>query len=77
MESYPQWKIIAWRYSRVFVGAFLVTAGVNWEQVQNPEDILKLAVVPALIAGVVAVGKAIRTYFADNNFSSLLNKLPF
>ena len=74
--DYPKWKLIAWRYGRVFVGAFLVVAATSWEQVQEPQDILKVAVVPALIAGVVAVGKAVRTYFASGNYRSILQKLP-
>lgn len=77
VPEYSQWKRIAWRYSRVFVGAFLVVAATSWEQVQEPQDILKVAVIPAAIAGVAAVGKALRTWLAEGNFQSLIHKLPF
>ena len=75
--DYSKLRLVAWRYGRVFVGAFLVSLAANWGSVESLNDAWPLFAQPALIAGVVAVGKALREFLASGNYKSLLHKLPF
>lgn len=72
--DYPKYKKVAWRFARVFIGAFLVNVSVNWNSVNKVEDLVPLLLVPALSAGLVAVFKALREYIAKGEYTSLLHK---
>ena len=39
--------------------------------------IYRLLIVPSLVAGLVALGKALREYAGSNNYTALVDKLPF
>lgn len=75
-NEYAKWKKVAWRFGRVFIGAALVSLAANWGSVESVADVWPLFVLPALIAGVNALFKAVREYLASGNYRSLLHKLP-
>ena len=62
-QPYPEWKKIAWRFGKVFVATFLVqfAAGLSTEQT------MVAIAVSALSAGLLAVGKAFRSYIKENH----------
>jgi len=74
-KDYPQWKIVAWRFGRVFLAAVLMELAIIIPAVENLslEQLWPALVVPALIAGLSALGKAIRLKSSDE---SRLHKLP-
>lgn len=75
-EDYSKIKAIAWRFGRVFLATFLVELGVAFPNVKTWGDVYPLLLVPAVSAGLVALSKAVREYFAGGDYKSLLQKLP-
>lgn len=84
--NYPEWRKVAWRFTRIFISAFLVTGSVvlinvgaeaftSWENFKN------LLAYPFLLSGVVAginaIGKLIRDIFGSDDKNTLVDKLPF
>ena len=76
-------KVALWRFLRVFIASFVVGASVVLTQANeimfiNFENIWKLLIVPACLAGstagISALGKLLREYFMDKEWVS---KLPF
>lgn len=74
MQSYPEWKIIVWRYVRVFLGGFLVSLPFDQLFLANNDVIISL-VRSATIAGVVALGKLLRDELAQD--IPAIKRLPF
>jgi len=73
MQVYPQWKIVAWRYARVFIAGFLVS--FPFDQMFYAEgDVIVSLLRSACVAGVVALGKALREEFSED--IPLIKKLP-
>ena len=72
---YPDWKTWAWRFGRVFISVFLVQLGTGIVSIEDPSDILKALILPALSGAITALGKAIRDKFAEDY--PALNKLFF
>jgi hypothetical protein len=73
--KYPEWKILAWRFGRVFVSVFLVQVGSGIVSLENPSEIIKSLILPALSGAIVALGKAIRDNYEDR--FPILKKLVF
>jgi hypothetical protein len=65
MSMYPEWKIVAWRFARVFVSVFLVQLGTGLVSIENPAEIWKALILPALSGAITALGKALRDNFAE------------
>lgn len=95
-KEYPTWKKIAWRFSRAFLSAFIVTFAsflVAFDGAEIISDGLKLgfsgfirslwavvfypAILSALVAGIQAVGKALREHFGDEDYKSPVHKIVF
>ncbi len=74
--EYAKWKLVAWRYLRVFLATFLITVGTNLSSIKNLTDILPLLIVPAITAALVSVGKVLRAYIGNGDYKSLIYKLP-
>lgn len=77
-QPYEEWKIVAWRFGRVFlagvVGAVTVTALTTALDMELMEAVKYIAVV-AIGGGLTALSKYLRDkYGAD--IDSLINKLP-
>lgn len=78
MEDYSRIKVIAWRFGRVFVSAFLIEAAIYLPQIETLDlnIIYKLLIIPSLIAGLNALGKAIREFKGSEDYTKLVNKIP-
>lgn len=74
--EYSKIKLIAWRFGRVFLAAFLAEVALHLEELSAFKDLYPMLLLPALIAGISAVSKAIREYLADDEYESILHKLP-
>ena len=72
---YPDWKIWLWRFGRVFISVFLVQIGTGIISLENPADIWKALILPALSGAVTALGKVIRDKFEEDY--PLLKKIIF
>ncbi len=59
VKDYPQWKIIAWRYLRVFLASFLVTFTAGFTGVADITA-LKALVMSAITGGITALAKYLR-----------------
>ena len=77
--AYSQTKIVAWRFSRTFLSVFLILFGTGLSEVDNV-GMAKALAVSALSGALVALGKAIRTWFKEQSnytYEDLLRFLPF
>ena len=74
--DYAKWKLVAWRFGRVFLSAFLVTLSVTVQDLQNWESLWPLVLYPAVIAGVSALFKALRETYGNEDFTKIIYKLP-
>lgn len=91
-KTYPLWKVIAWRYWRVFFSSFLVQFFallglldskeiLGDSLVVGPFVFLKslwlIALYPALLSGVIAGLSALGKYLRENkDFDMKVHKLP-
>jgi len=76
---YAEWKLIAWRFIRTFVAAFLVQLAAilpSLEKVPPTIDLWYMLFLPAVTAGIVALSKAIRDKYGDDEYEDLVHKLP-
>ena len=66
-KEYPKWKLVLWRFVRVFFVAFLVSFAANVQAIKiiglSGEALFDTMIIPACIAGLVALFKALRVYF--------------
>jgi hypothetical protein len=76
MFEYSQIKVILWRAFRVFFATFLTQLGLGVFGVTDL-DAAKILIVSSLSAGLVALGKAVRTDFGGIEKNTLVDKLPF
>ena len=77
--DYSKIKIVAWRFGRAFVWGFVMSLAVVVSTVELDDmnrAFLVSALTGALAAGGQAAWKAIRLWFASDNYKSLLHKLP-
>ena len=79
MEDYSTIKVIAWRFGRVFIAAFLIQFAVYLPQIETLDVnvIYKVLLVPSLIAGLTALGKALREYKGSADHKSVVDKILF
>lgn len=78
MNEYPKWKVVTWRFVRVFIASFVVVFSqylINLQGLPTLEGIGKVAIIPAFIAGINALGKALREYF--ENGEEVMKNIPF
>ncbi len=76
--GYSQNKILAWRFSRTFLSVFLILFGTGLPEVDNV-GMAKTLALSALSGGLVALGKAFRTWFKETNpniYKSIVRRLP-
>ena len=75
---YPEWKIILWRFVRVFLAAFIAQLALSLVVLETLtiETLWPTLVLPAVIAGISALGKAIRDKVGDDKYESRIHKLP-
>ena len=73
---YPVWKLLVWRYLRVFLSAFLVVLAVSLSDVNNVDNLWELALYPAIIAGISALGKYLRETLGNGDYTKKIYKLP-
>jgi hypothetical protein len=70
--AYPTWKVVAWRYLRVFIAAFL--GSLTFDQLLVGGGNVWVSVLKsAFIAGISALFKYLREEFEDNK---VVEKLP-
>jgi len=62
MKEYPLYKIIAWRFFRVFIATFLGTIAILLPELDNANDFYKIILLPAIVASISAIGKLAREY---------------
>lgn len=69
--EYEKWKLVAWRFGRVFLSAFIIELAVVLPTIQtyDVQSLYRLLLIPCLIAGLSALGKALREY--TDKFSKL------
>lgn len=72
-KPYPRWKLVAWRFGRTFVAAFLVSLAADLVNLETIEGVKIGLLQSAFVAGVNALGKAIRVYSSDSK-DNLINK---
>ena len=65
---YPVILKVMWRFARVFIAVFAIQFFTGFVSVETLAD-GKALLIPALSAGLVAVGKAVREYFKENRES--------
>ena len=73
--QYPEWKILAWRYVRVFTASFLGVFSIDQFLLGGgaiEETLLKSAVA----AGISAIFKAFRDEVSDGDNSHRVDKIP-
>lgn len=78
-SSYSGNKILAWRFTRTFLSVFFILFGTGLPEVDDV-GMAKTLAISALSGGLVAVGKALRTWFKENKaglYQSVIRKLPF
>jgi len=83
--EYPKWKVIAWRFGRTFIAAFLasgsyVLIAVTPDAFNSLDKFLKALLFPFLIAGATAginaIGKLLRDEFGNKEQTSTVDKIP-
>ena len=57
--EYPTWKIVAWRYGRVFLAAFIASISVD-QLVLGTQDLTTTLARSAVAAGLAAMAKLLR-----------------
>lgn len=74
-KDYSQYKILAWRYLRVFMSTFLVSLASG---LVGASDItaIKALVIAGIAAGITALAKNFRDQVSDGDVTNLVNKLP-
>lgn len=73
--EYPKWKIVAWRYVRVFLASFLVSFASGLVGATDFDALMAL-VVASLTAAIPAVAKLLREEVSGGDQTSMVNKLP-
>ena len=75
---YPEWKLLLWRFIRVFFAAFLGQLALSLVILEELtlETLWPAIVLPAVTAGIVALSKALRDRFGDDEYTDLVHKLP-
>jgi len=81
VENYPEWKKLCWNALRAFISSFIPTLGlmlttITIEDVGNKEILYKFLVsacVAGITAGIIALGKYLRSLFPD---SEVAQKIP-
>jgi len=75
---YPEWKLLLWRFIRVFFAAFLAQLALLLPNIEefSVELLWPMLILPAVTAGVVALSKALRDRFGDDEYTDLVHKLP-
>lgn len=71
-EEYPFWKIIVWRYVRVFMAGFVAALSVDLFISGNP-DLIVTAIKSAIAGGLAALSLALRE---DKNKDAAISKIP-
>lgn len=74
--DYAKWKLVAWRFGRVFLSAFLVSLSLTIKDLQNLDSFWPIVLYPAIIAGISALFKALREAYGRGDFDSFIHKLP-
>ena len=76
---YPRYKKWIWRFARVFIASFLAQFVVLLPKVQDYTDWHEwwaLLILPALIASISALAKALRDFIGEDDYSNKIHKLP-
>lgn len=76
---YAEWKVVLWRFVRVFLAAFLTQLLIIFptlEKFPPLDDVYPMLLLPALTAGIVALFKYLRDKFAAEDYTKLIHKLP-
>ena len=77
MNDYPQWKIIVWRFTRVFLATFLLLFGSALQATDDwAVSSLYAMLLSTIPAALNATWKAARDNIADN-YDHWLHKVPF
>ena len=74
--KYPVYKQVLWRFARVWLSAFLVSIALTAKDVNNLDNLWPLVLYPALIAGISALGKALRENLGEGDYTNKVYKLP-
>lgn len=78
MTEYAKWKMVLWRYIRVFMAAFIVQLAVTLPKLDvttlTLETAIQFCLLPCAIAGISAIGKALRVYLEEGY--PKVDKLP-
>ena len=72
METYPDWKIYAWRFIRTFFATLGVQLMVVGTVVSNTDKFI----IALETATIVAIAKALRDTFSDKDEENVINKIP-
>ena len=75
---YAHWKIILWRFVRVFLAAFLGQLALSLVILVDLtlETLWVTLILPAVIAGISALSKILRDKYGDEEFKKPIHKLP-
>lgn len=74
-QTYPEWKVLAWRGGRTFLATFLVLLG-SGIATASPETTVNALLVSAMAGALSAMGKLIRVSVSDS-YDHDVHKLPF
>jgi len=76
---YPRWKKWVWRFGRVFLATFLAQVVVLLPKISdytNWNEWWTLLILPALVASISALAKALRDYLGEGDYDNKIHKLP-
>lgn len=79
VENYPAIKKALWEAWRVFIPAFLAVVYAQFEagvDLKNTESWILPLISAALLAGIKATLKWARDTYGNQNYSSLIYKIP-
>ncbi len=64
--EYPTWKLIIWRYVRVFLAALLGSLAID-QLFLGTQDVVLSVMKSAVAAGIAAIAKLAREELGDNH----------